>query len=571
MNSKNVKEMKWILSRVKLGKSMAVSLVLLLFSMSFSVMEVWVQKYVIDALTNASCLSAVWLNVMFLSTIFGNTVFIFLLQYYTLVQAKNPIQRFIADNTLYCVHTLPLHEVNSKKRQYYVELLTHYAEEISDGIVAKITGLRYGLQCIAISGLLCYINPRMFVAILVLAVLYVGIGHYFTDLFWKQFSAYMEKTNQLHAVIEEGLSATREIILNNRRKWEEDRYHSYFDAYYLEAKRINRYGNLNFCITNLLKWLETLFVLVYGGKLVLNGTISVASYVVSYQLCSMLLQNMEQAYSELLSISGISAKIERLHDISLDEPVKEQKEQIDKITDILLQDVSYTYEKQTKKVLKHLDMDITGAKKIGIAGRSGCGKSTVAKLILSIIEPESGDISVNGTKFQNVNQEKLRNRIGYCRQEPYMFPDTIRNNITFGRCIDDEKLDEICNIAGIKEFIENLGDQYETELGDRGVNISGGQKQRIALARALAGEPEVLILDEATSALDMYTEKKIMEQLDGLCENGLTLIVIAHRLWTIQNADKIFMMEDGHVAETGKHKELVGRRGVYYQLVQEQE
>jgi ABC-type multidrug transport system fused ATPase/permease subunit len=570
MMKKCIDEFIWIIKRARICSMLIIMGIILLISTFLGVGEVWMQKYVIDALTHADLNLSIHLALILAVIIILNAVFSIMLRYHGILYIQNPIKWDVVDTVICNINKCPLQELKQEKKQYYIDLLTYYSGEIGEGILAKFIGCKYYIQLIAISVILININKQMFLFILILGFVYVFIGKYFTELFWKQFGRYMDKTNTLHAIIEEGLSATREIIINNRREWEKKRYGKYFNDYYNEAKRINRYGNLNFFMTNLLKWCVAFAVLVYGGYLAMQGKLAVSTYIVEYQLCSMLINSMEQAYSEIVSISSVGSKIKRLHDISKTIKNNRQTVKIKRFHDVTFDHVYYRYHEDSEYVLEDICFHIRQGMKVGIVGKSGSGKSTIVKLLLSLIYPDKGKITINGYKVQKINQKNLYSIIAYCKQDSYMFYDSIQNNILFGRTVSEKSMMDICRAVNIHEYIMGLDNQYNYLLEDRGTNISGGERQRMALARSLVGNPEVLILDEATSALDVAMENKIMGYLNELKKQGKTLIVVAHRIHNVMDSDIILVMDRKKIVESGNHEELMEKKGLYYQLVAEQ-
>ncbi len=219
-----------------------------------------------------------------------------------------------------------------------------------------------------------------------------------------------------------------------------------------------------------------------------------------------------------------------------------------------------------KKVIKGFNLKIEPGKTVAFVGETGAGKTTIASLLLRFYEPLSGRILVDGIDIRNYKQQELRRNIGIVQQDVFLFSDSVNHNIAYGR--SDANQDEIkkaAKMAAADKFIQNLQDQYDTEIGERGVKLSGGQKQRLAIARVFLKNPPIVILDEATSSLDNRTEKLIQESLDRLAENRTTLI-IAHRMSTIKNADQIIVLDNGEVAESGSHDELILKQGLYYNL-----
>ena len=213
-------------------------------------------------------------------------------------------------------------------------------------------------------------------------------------------------------------------------------------------------------------------------------------------------------------------------------------------------------------------MDIPKGKKIALVGESGCGKTTLAKLLLRFYHPESGKIIMDGKDVSEYSLSSLRKHIAYISQDIFLFSDTIYNNLRVGdETITDEEIREMCERLGVNEFIERLPMGYETMLEENGNNLSGGQKQRLSIVRALLRKPDVLIMDEATSNLDTVTENQIKQILER-CSENMTLIMIAHRLQTIKNSDIIYVMDKGRVIERGTHDELLNMDGRYKRLVE---
>lgn len=223
------------------------------------------------------------------------------------------------------------------------------------------------------------------------------------------------------------------------------------------------------------------------------------------------------------------------------------------------------------KILKSMSFEVASGQTLALVGASGCGKSTVISLLLRFYDPEDGMITIDGFDIRTMNITHLRQNMATVAQEPVLFNCSIRDNIIYGlkRDISQDKVEKACKQANIHDFISKLRDGYETSVGERGTQLSGGQKQRIAIARALVRDPVILLLDEATSALDTESEKAVQEALDK-ARAGRTCIVIAHRLSTVINADKIAVIDEGRIVETGTHSELLLKKGYYYRLTKKQ-
>lgn len=233
--------------------------------------------------------------------------------------------------------------------------------------------------------------------------------------------------------------------------------------------------------------------------------------------------------------------------------------------EIVFDNVTFGY-LDGQKVLKNINLRIAPGEKVAFVGTTGAGKTTIANLLLRFYEPEQGRILLDGIDVNKYQQQSLRKQIGLVQQDVFLFSDSVQFNIAYGKWnAGEEEIVEAAKNAAADDFIGRLPQGYATEIGERGVKLSGGQKQRIAIARVFLKNPPVLILDEATSALDTRTEKQIQSSLDTLSKNRTTLI-IAHRLSTIMNADRIVVLNNGEIAEIGKHEELLALNGIYKKL-----
>jgi ATP-binding cassette subfamily B protein len=242
----------------------------------------------------------------------------------------------------------------------------------------------------------------------------------------------------------------------------------------------------------------------------------------------------------------------------------------DMIDDIRFENVAFRYGSR-KQVFESLNLTIKRGETTAIVGESGSGKTTLVSLLQHLYPINSGSIYIGKYNISHITNESLRRMIGSVPQNIELFSGSIIENIAYGSFEPDiKKIVELSEQLGIRAFIEKLPNSYLTPIGEHGVSLSGGEKQRIAIARALYRDPEQLILDEATSSLDSISEKYIKQTLTDMANRGKTVIIIAHRLSTVKNADKIIVLEDGKVVETGNHNQLLQQTGAYYRLWNEQ-
>lgn len=233
---------------------------------------------------------------------------------------------------------------------------------------------------------------------------------------------------------------------------------------------------------------------------------------------------------------------------------------------IVFDHVNFSYSPDSSLILDDISFEVKPGEKVAFIGPSGAGKSTIINLIPRFYDVTDGAIYIEGHDVRDLTFHSLRNNIGIVQQDVYLFAGTIAENIRYGKLdATDEEIRYAAELAGATEFIDALDEGFDTDIGSRGVRLSGGQKQRISIARVFLKNPEILILDEATSALDNASEIIIQESLDKLAE-GRTTITIAHRLTTIEESDRIYVLDDGQITEIGNHDELMAQQGQYYKL-----
>ena len=314
-------------------------------------------------------------------------------------------------------------------------------------------------------------------------------------------------------------------------------------------------------------------VLIFGGSLVTNGTMTAAGFVAYIAAFSQLTRPLRSFIDQFANINqGIAAGerifsiIDAKSEVEDKAEAMELKEFRDKIE---FRNVGFSYDGQ-RQVLGGISLDVRKGETVALVGPSGGGKSTLSELVPRFYDPAQGDILIDGKPLKDYTQESVREHMGIVSQDTILFNDTIRNNIAMGRAdATDEQIIAAAKVANAHDFIMQTENGYNTNIGDRGMKLSGGQRQRLSIARAVLKNPEILILDEATSALDTESEKLVQEALTSLLD-GRTSIVIAPRLSTIHNADRIFVIDQGHIAEQGTHAELLAQGGIYAKLIEMQ-
>ncbi|MCQ2754573.1 MAG: type I secretion system permease/ATPase, partial [bacterium] len=352
------------------------------------------------------------------------------------------------------------------------------------------------------------------------------------------------------------------------RKWEEK-----LGKYLKSSFNLAIIGNFTGSICGFLQKGMTIAILYLGVLLVIENKLTIGQ-LIAFQMFS------GQFAAPMLRLVGLWNEfqqtllaVDRIGDI-LNSPLDIQSDNAITLNqvkgDIKIENLSFKYNVDSPMVLKNINLEIRAGEKIGFVGRSGSGKSTIAKLIQRLYYTTEGTIFIDGIDIRNINPIWLRTNIGIVLQENYLFSGTIKDNISLPRPnMPMEGIVQVAQIAGAHEFISQLPKGYDTEVGERGSSLSGGQKQRIAIARALISNPRILIFDEATSALDYESEKIIKENM-AIISKGRTTIIIAHRLSTIKDCDKIVCFDNGEIVEYGTHEELLKLDGYYKKLYQAQ-
>ena len=321
--------------------------------------------------------------------------------------------------------------------------------------------------------------------------------------------------------------------------------------------------------TFLLGLATTAIMMGYGGYKMMNGELTTGEYFEFTFLLALMVApivQMSNIGSQLTEALAGLDRTEELMNMTPEADVNEREIVLDTVKgDMAFENVSFAYEEE-KEVLHNISFDVKSGSVVALVGSSGSGKSTIAGLAASFLNPQSGLITIDGKDLSKVDLNSFRQHLGVVLQDDFLFEGTIRENILFPRPnASEEELQQAVKAAYVDEFTQRFDDGLDTLIGERGIKLSGGQRQRIAIARAVLANPKILILDEATSNLDTESEALIQKSLAMLTE-GRTTFVIAHRLSTIRKADQILVIENGRIAEQGTHDELIAKTGRYYNL-----
>lgn len=418
--------------------------------------------------------------------------------------------------------------------------------------------------------ILLSINIKLAIAAFVLIPVMIVYAYFFNKKMKQTFRMNRVKIAEINEQIEDNLSGIRVVKSFANEMIENEKFKQGNDGF-LRAKKDNyRYmGGYHSGLTAFTTMIN-LIVIISGGVMITNNMVSIIDLLTFLLYINIFTDPVRTLIDFTEQFQNGYSGYERFRQILMLEPEikdKDNAKEIGKVRgNIIFDDVSFRYNDNAHRVLKHIDLSIDAGSYIALVGSSGAGKSTLCNLIPRFYEVTSGRILIDGHDIREVKLKSLRDNIGMVQQDVYLFAGTIYENIKYGRPdATEEEVIEAAKEANAYDFIMSLPNGFNTDIGQRGIKLSGGQKQRLSIARVFLKNPPILIFDEATSALDNESEKIVQESMEKLAKNRTTL-VIAHRLSTIRNAEKILVLTDKGIEEEGTHAELMIKHGIYYDL-----
>ena len=469
---------------------------------------------------------------------------------------------------------LPLSWFSNERKGDIITRVTSDVHEVEWSVMSSLEVVfRDPFNIFLFLGMMIFISAKLTVFVFILLPL-VGflIGRIGKSL--KRTSAKSkEKLGLLISIIEETLSGLRIIKAFNAEKFMSEKFAKVNERYNTIAIRALRKTDLSSPLSEFLGTVTMMIVMYFGGILVLgkDASLSASAFITYIALFSQIIPPAKSFTQAFYNIQKGLASADRIFAVlEAEESIKDQQsaDTIKSFNDkIEYKNISFAYRKGDEGfVLKNVSFTIDKGKTIALVGQSGSGKTTLADLLPRYYDVDAGVVLIDGIDIRKLQLYCLRELMGVVSQEPILFNDTIYNNIVFGMSHATEKMvEEAAKVANAHEFIMQMPEGYQTNIGDRGSKLSGGQRQRISIARAVLKNPPILILDEATSALDTESEKLVQEALTSLMKNR-TVLVIAHRLSTIQHADEIIVLQKGEIVQRGTHTQLAKVEGVYKKL-----
>lgn len=535
-------------------------------------------KYAIDGVINNHALTTDE-KVHHLTIAIGIALFIFVIVRPPIEFIRQYLAQWTSNKILYDIRKKLYNHLQALSARFYAnnqvgQVISRVINDVEQTKDFILTGLmNIWLDCITIIialSIMFFLDVKLTLAALFIFPFYILTVYVFfgrlRKLTRERSQALAEVQGFLHERVQ-GISVVKSFAIEDNEAKNFDKKNTNFLTRALKHTRWNAYS---FAAINTVTDIGPIIVIGVGAYLAISGSITVGTLAAFVGYLELLFGPLRRLVASFTTLTQSFASMDRVFQL-IDEdydikngvgaqPIEIKQGRID------IDHVSFQYNDNEAPILKDINLSIEKGETVAFVGMSGGGKSTLINLIPRFYDVTSGQILIDGHNIKDFLTGSLRNQIGLVQQDNILFSDTVKENILLGRpTATDEEVVEAAKMANAHDFIMNLPQGYDTEVGERGVKLSGGQKQRLSIARIFLNNPPILILDEATSALDLESESIIQEALDVLSKDRTTLIV-AHRLSTITHADKIVVIENGHIVETGTHRELIEKQGAYEHL-----
>lgn len=426
------------------------------------------------------------------------------------------------------------------------------------------------LFCLVIYFMFSVNSTLAIYALLPLPILVVAI-YYVNTIINHKSEKIQEQLSRLSSFVQERFSGVRVMKSYVREAQAQEVFAEESNAYKRNSMGLVKVQAFFYPTMLLLVGISTILTIYIGGQQVIKGAITpgnIAEFIVYVNQLTFPVTMLGWVTTLIQRAEASQKRINEF--LQLKPDIVTGKEPVSLNGNIAFRNVSFTYQDTGIEALKNISFEVKQGQFLAIIGKTGSGKSTLANLMMRMYDVTSGEILVDGKKLDKIDLQAYRSQIGFVPQEVFLFSDTIKNNIAFGLdAVNDNQVEQAAKDAAVYHNIVGFDQQFETMLGERGITLSGGQKQRVSIARALIKEPQMLIFDDCLSAVDTKTEEEILSNLGRLMK-GRTSVLIAHRISTIKNADKILVLEDGEIIEEGTHQELLNLGKAYAELYQNQ-
>jgi ATP-binding cassette subfamily B protein len=569
-------------------KPFLLGLLCVVLSSTFQLLGPWVLKFAIDDLTRAvTRQKLVTYATLILGVACVRAVFLFLMRR-IIIGASREIEYDIRNDFFGRLQQMPLAYYQARRTGDLMSRATNDLNAVRTMIGPAVMYSASTVLVFAVAiVLMTSIDGRLtLIALVPLPLVSVSVK-YFGSAIHRRFETIQAQLADLSAIVQEALAGVRVVRAYNQEDHEVERFSAANREYLRRNRVLIRLQGLFFPSMTLFLGLGSLLVLWVGSREVIRGRITLGEFVafnsylvmlswpmIAFGWVTNMLQRGMASWKRMLDVLDAVPDIDDAH-------VTAAGRTVPLSGGIEIRNLTFTYPGAERPVLEHVSLRIEPGQTVAFVGGTGSGKSTLISLLPRLYDPPPGTVLMDGVDIREIPLERLRGAIGFVPQEPFLFSDRIAENIAFGVHTErpaaaasdedapDGRMLDAAAVARLDKDVESFPKGYRTAVGERGITLSGGQKQRTALARALMVDPRVLILDDALSAVDTYTEEEILGRLRGVMRQR-TSIIVAHRISTVRDADQIFVLEAGRIAERGHHDALVARGGLYATLYKKQ-
>jgi ATP-binding cassette, subfamily B, multidrug efflux pump len=565
-------------------RAFAVGLVCVISTTAFQLMGPWVLKFAIDDLNTGVTREKLWLYAgLLLAVSMARGLFLFLMRR-IIIGASRDIEFDIRNDFFARLEQQPPAYYQARRTG---DLMSRATNDLNAVRMMIGPAIMYSTNTVLIFivaiAVMLTIDVRLtLIALIPLPFVTITV-RYFGTAIHKRFEQIQAQLSEISAVVQEALSGVRVVRAYRQEQHERERFRLSNEEYLRRNRVLIRLQGAFYPSMSLFLGFGALLVLWLGSRDVIRGAITLGEFVafngylvmlawpmIAFGWVTNILQRGLASWKRMLEVLQHEPAISDAtataagRAAALDGPIE-------------VRDLTFTYPGSDRPVLRHVSLRIEPGQAVAFVGGTGSGKSTLINLLPRMHEPPPGTVLIGGVDIREIPLERLRGAIGFVPQEPFLFSSTIADNVSFGKDTKDGKetkdLTELVTraaaVARLDKDVAEFPRGFDTMVGERGITLSGGQKQRTALARAVLVDPKILVLDDALSAVDTYTEEEILSRLRAVMRQR-TSIIVSHRISTVRDADQIFVLDDGRVAERGRHDELVARNGLYAAMYRKQ-
>ena len=501
-----------------------------------------------------------------------NVIFTWMANFFTnkyCFKSSERMRRIIFDK----FNTVPLKYLDTNQHGDLLSRMINDVELLTDGYLEGLSSITNGIVTIITTLIFMFVlNVTLAIVVLVLTPISLFIAAYIARKSFKLFAEQARTEGELNGYLEEMISGDRLVTAFNYEEQAQENFEKINQKYYKVSEKAEFYSNLANPATRFINGFVYIMVAFVGAFLAINGTVTVGLISSFLSYANSFGKPFNELSTEVTELQAAIASSDRIFSIldTKDEPSDMELPELASVDGVIdIKNVNFSYNPK-QNLIQNFNLSVSPGQTIAIVGPTGCGKTTLINLLMRFYDVNDGSIYLDGNDITQIKRNSLRNKYGMVLQETWIFSGSIKENIAYGKpSATDEEIITAAKLAGADEFIVKMTNGYNTIVNEGGSNLSSGQKQLLCIARVMLIKPPMLILDEATSNIDTRTELKIQEAFNTLML-GRTTFIVAHRLSTIKNADKILVMNKGNIIEQGTHNELIAKKGFYYHLYNSQ-